>query len=263
MKRILESLAEVFVPPLGAVVTPRTRATEFLPLIRSLRPVMTEHELIRLGPEADGGYLVPDDLTGISTCFSPGVDQVSGFELHCAERGMDVFMADRSVDGPAVSHPRFKFEKKFVGATNSSDVMTLDAWVNKADVKGDLILQMDIEGAEYETIYAASDDVLLRFRVIVMEFHNLHMLLSRPFFQLVRPAFAKLLRTHTCVHIHPNNASRSVSGFGIEVARTAEFTFLRSDRIFHREFATRFPHPLDQDNVELKPLPLGKGWYSD
>ena len=31
-------------------------------------------ELIRLGSNNDGGYLVPNDLKGISACFSPGVD---------------------------------------------------------------------------------------------------------------------------------------------------------------------------------------------
>lgn len=37
-------------------------------------------DLIRLGPNGDGGYLVPDDLTGIEACFSPGVCATSEFE---------------------------------------------------------------------------------------------------------------------------------------------------------------------------------------
>jgi hypothetical protein len=38
-----------------------------------INPVITEHELMRLGADHDGGYLIPNDLDGITACFSPGV----------------------------------------------------------------------------------------------------------------------------------------------------------------------------------------------
>ena len=85
--------------------------------------------LIRLGPDSDGGYLVPDDLAGIKACFSPGVAQVSGFERDCANLGMQVFLADRSVENPPESHRLFEFTNKFVGVTTSEEFMTLDHWV--------------------------------------------------------------------------------------------------------------------------------------
>ena len=34
-------------------------------LIKTLRPLAFEPGLIRLGPNHDGGYLVPDDLKGV------------------------------------------------------------------------------------------------------------------------------------------------------------------------------------------------------
>ncbi|OYV05445.1 MAG: hypothetical protein CFE26_11565, partial [Verrucomicrobiales bacterium VVV1] len=52
-------------------------------LIQALRPLKVPAGLVRLGPPRDGGYLVPDDLTGIAACFSPGVEQQSGFEFDC------------------------------------------------------------------------------------------------------------------------------------------------------------------------------------
>lgn len=65
-----------------------TDKNEILALMKSLYPLKTEYPLIRLGPVRDGGYLVPDDLTGIEACYSPGVSAVSGFEKDCAKRGM-------------------------------------------------------------------------------------------------------------------------------------------------------------------------------
>ena len=46
-------------------------------------PVKTEHELIRIGGSKDGGYLVPNDLSGIQACFSPGVSDLADFKKIC------------------------------------------------------------------------------------------------------------------------------------------------------------------------------------
>src|SRR4029078_8659487 len=43
-------------------------------LVARWHPVATEHGLIRVGCDGDGGYLVPDDLNGIQACLSPRVD---------------------------------------------------------------------------------------------------------------------------------------------------------------------------------------------
>jgi hypothetical protein len=98
-------------------------------LMAQLHPQVTPQPLIRLGPPDDGGYVLPDDLAGIDVCFSPGVSTVSGFEKDCAELGMEIFMADYSVAGPALEHPKFHFIKKFIGPKPSANFITLDDWV--------------------------------------------------------------------------------------------------------------------------------------
>jgi hypothetical protein len=62
-------------------------------LLRAMRPVATNRQLIRIGATADGGYLIPDDLEDIRYCFSPGVAQSSAFEADLASRGIESFMA--------------------------------------------------------------------------------------------------------------------------------------------------------------------------
>jgi len=120
-------------------------------LIARLHPVTSAKALIRLGPNGDGGYLIPDDLEGIEACFSPGVCNVAGFELDCAKMGMDVFMADASVDKPPIDHAQFKFQKKFIGSSTQGNFISLEDWVISSSSKtADLLLQMDIEGYEYE-----------------------------------------------------------------------------------------------------------------
>ena len=248
---------------LGMDVGRRTRTRELGELMRALHPVDPGRELIRLGPEGDGGYLLPDDLDGIQCCFSPGVSTESGFELALAERGMRVYLADFSVDGPAESHPNFAFDKKFLGALSTETFMTLDEWKagRAPDYEGDLILQMDIEGAEFETLLSTSARLLAQFRIMVIEFHYLQELFNKPFFILASRVFQKLLQTHSVVHIHPNNCCGSIKGSGLEIPRVAEFTFHRNDRLEGDSYRQDFPHPLDRDNTRKHPLVLPECWY--
>ncbi len=261
MKPLKHVLIDRLMPRL--FMTKLTKRRDLAGLLGALRPIATEHPLIRLGPAGDGGYLVPDDLEGLSTCFSPGVSTSSDFELACAERGMSVYLADHSVGGPATKHGAFHFTKKFVGATTSDVFMTMDHWVRQAgvDPSGDLLLQMDIEGYEYETILSMPDELLTRCRVIVIEFHRLHQLWSLPFFRLASTAFRKLLQTHACVHLHPNNCRSSIHLQGMDIPRVMEFTFLRRDRFSQSSFATRFPHPLDAENTDKPQVRLPACWY--
>ena len=241
-----------------------TEDSQIRSLMTSLHPITCEKKLIRLGSALDGGYLVPDDFVGIEHCFSPGVAYASDLEYACAERGMGVFMADKSVDQPAVQHERFHFTKKYIGVTTNDKFMTLDDWVasSVADRESELFLQIDIEGFEYEVFLAASDRLMRRFRIIVAEFHRFDHLWAKPFFKIASRAFEKILQTHSCVHVHPNNGRGSIRRADIEMPLNMEFTFLRKDRIQNFDYAKKFPHPLDSDNVVGKPsLILPPCWY--
>ena len=243
--------------------TRRTKKKDIKFLLDNLRPLSCKKELIRLGHDGDGGYLVPDDLVGIEACFSPGVDRVSGFELDCANLGMKVFLADKSVEAPTITHSSFNFTRKHIGATTDRDFTTIDDWVSSSlpASESDLLLQIDIENFEYEVVLGMSEKLLKRSRIIVVEFHSLQELWNRPFFNLASRAFQKLLQTHSCVHIHPNNCLGSIKRGEIEIPLVTEFTFLRKDRIKNSSFATAFPHPLDFDNTKNASLPLPKCWY--
>ena len=55
---------------------PISRGLDTRPLLdflASLRPITTNHELIRIGGDSDDGYLIPHDLEHVEFCFSPGV----------------------------------------------------------------------------------------------------------------------------------------------------------------------------------------------
>ena len=264
MKKFLESCGITGLGFFSQFPTKATSQSDVLNLLQKLQPYTCGKNLIRIGPNGDGGYLVPDDLENIEACFSPGVDFVSGFEKEIADLGINVFLADKSVERPADEHERFQFTKKFIGATTNDDFMTLDNWVESSvpSKTSDLLLQIDIEGYEYEVFLSTPSDVLNRFRVVVAEFHNLNQLWNKPFFDLASSAIEKLLQTHSCVHIHPNNCSHPVkTKLGLELPRVMEFTFLRNDRFTEKNKQSTFPNSLDVDNTSDRTLDLPKCWY--
>lgn len=224
-------------------------------LILSLRAKMPVKPLIRIGPDQDGGYLLPDDLDGIRYAFSPGIAYESRFEAALADMGIHVFMADFSVDGPAVANERFTFLKKFIGSYNSATHITLDDWIEScigADTS-DLLLQMDIEGAEYEVLLNCSDRAINQFRIIVLEVHQMGRLFERSQFPIFQAVFRRLLRTHNVVHIHPNNYCGAVEIDGVTIPHIMELTFYRNDRPVEGFFLGKYPHPLDRPNKSNKP----------
>ena len=233
----------------GFFVTRATTPQMLDGFFKQIKPYTTDRKLIRIGGAADGGYLVPDDFEGIEVCFSPGVSDVAGFELDLAKKNIKCFMADYSVESPPCTNSLFDFEKKYLGIQNDDVFMTLESWIeNKAPGASELILQMDIEGAEYGVILNTAEESLRRFRIIVIEFHNLDAMFDRNGFDLINMTFNKLLQHFDIVHIHPNNCRPVVRCGDHAIPPVMEITFLRKDRISSRQPNRNFPHALDVKN---------------
>lgn len=233
----------------GFTVRRHLGPSDYEPIFALLRPVATEHELKRFGGDGDGGYLLPDDLDGIETCFSPGVDYVASFEEAMLARGMEIFQVDASVEKSPLTHPRNHFESKFLGIETRGIFVTLDDWVNdKAPAPtNDLMLQMDIEGAEWLSLAQVSVETLIRFRVMAIEFHDLARIAEPSSLNVFRSVLEKLNNYFDVVHIHANNCSRMLRGKSHNFPDVVEVTYLRKDRSTTRRPVDVLPHPLDHD----------------
>jgi len=258
--RELKSRFDALLEGRGQMRAQMAPAEEVRRTLSLLRPREVGLDLVRLGGDHDGGYLVPDDLTGITACFSPGVSDVADFERDLARRyGVPCFLADASVEAPPVADPLFDFERKFLGARTGPDTMRLADWVAAKARPGDreLMLQMDIEGAEFEVLFDTPAEVLDRFRIVVIELHWLQDVFLPGGQRAIELLLRRLTQHHTPVHVHPNNCCGSETRGGITVPKILEVTLLRNDRFEAARPATVFTHRLDRPNLAAKPdLPL-------
>jgi hypothetical protein len=232
-------------------------------LLNRLHPVETKIPLIRLGAHGDGGYLLPDDIEGIVGCFSPGVDNRATFEEAILKRGIPCFLADASVEGAPITSDMVHFTRKYLGVVKSDLTMTFDDWIAEhCSGSADLMLQMDIEGAEWEVLLNVSSEALRRFRIVIIEFHDLERLFDKHAFRVINAAFERLLAEFHVVHVHPNNYGGSVRRGKLMVPRVLEITLLRKDRAIPTGFVKTFPHPLDIINDPRQPdVKLSRDWY--
>ncbi|CAN2231068.1 FkbM family methyltransferase [Candidatus Planktophila dulcis] len=238
----------------NTTTTGLTPKNEVLSLLRRIRPQDNGHKLIRVGGPGDGGYLIPDDVTGISECFSPGSNKLSNFESEIADRWqIKSYICDSIEEKPSDLTAFQDFTEAWVGpATDGENYISLTHWVEeKSQSQGDLILQMDIEGAEFLTVLAASKQLLKRFRMVVIELHFLEALKNRwAYDQIYLPFFDKLLKEFDVVHLHPNNCCGTWSYGDFEFPRIIELTLHRKDRSIYLRPVSSSRNELDYPCVD-------------
>jgi hypothetical protein len=234
-----------------------TRKQDVIDLLTRLRPQDNGHSLIRVGGPCDGGYLIPDDLLGITELFSPGSNKLSNFEKEVAERWqIKSFICDSIEEQPDDLSEFQDFTTAWVGPfTDGEKLISLAQWVEeKSNSHGDLMLQMDIEGAEFQTLLAPSTELMRRFRIIVVELHFLEALKNRwAFEQIYSPFFEKILTDFDVVHVHPNNCCGTWNFGDIEFPRLIELTLHRKDRGKYLIPKKSSRNELDQPCVPMNP----------
>ena len=128
----------------------------------------------------------------------------------------------------------------------------METWIKENKSDDEMLLQMDIEGAEYQVILDTPSEILRKFRILVIEFHGFNKLAHTHSFDLISSTFYKLLKDFRVVHVHANNCCKQVKISGVEIPPFVEFTFVRKDRFIKSDNEIKLPHSLDQKNIPAR-----------
>jgi hypothetical protein len=122
---------------------------------------------------------------------------------------------------------------------------------------------MDIEGSEYISILSTPQEILTKFRIILIEFHNLEHLTEKFASEIIQATVSKILSDFYVVHIHPNNARKLSPWGGLMIPPTLEVTFIRKDRVKNTRNIEELPHKLDEPNLpETSDVRLPRYWWN-
>jgi|TARA_Y100000389_G_scaffold190489_1_gene215403 hypothetical protein len=249
----------------GTFTSKRTELSEIRSFLKTVIPRKLKVDNIRIGGNEDGGYVVPDDFEGIKYCFSPGVGNLTNFEDDLIKKKINCYLADFSVN-TTFSDELINFEKKFVGPISNENYINLKDWISsKIDYEknNDLILQLDVEGDEYDIINSLDIGTLKKFRIILIEFHQLHYIFDSFTFKKIKKVFDILNKFFYCTHIHPNNNPEFIiKEKDIMIPPVMEFSYLRKDRSETLHNDLKFPSVLDRpNNPSRSDINLPKCWY--
>ena len=224
--------------------------------LEKIKIIDSGHDLIRVGANTDGGYLLPDILDQVEYCFSPGVGNSVTFEDHLRKYNIKSFLADNTVN----YNGKYDFIKKNLNSFNDDKNIKLTDWINEKlpspdnKLNNKLLLQMDIEGSEIEVLYNVSLECLDRFKIIIIEFHHFHDIFTPLGLKIYNDLFDKILKTHNIIHIHPNNFLRTVNFLNNKISRLYEITFInKKDCKYVKKIDYSLPHKLDHRCVPSLP----------
>jgi hypothetical protein len=219
----------------GAYIRPKRNVLS-REVVDFLTPKHIGIENILVGDGNDGSYVLPDDLDGITYCFSPGVGPTSQFEAFLFDTfGIKSFLIDASVKSvPSDRFDFFEFDEKFLGASSYGRVVSLNDWINSKGPEiqtRDLLLQIDIEGSEYASLLATDDEVLKRFRIIAIELHYLDLLNVEVFANVFEQFIQKISANFVVCYARANDCCGYVKVGNYKLPRVMELTLIRKDRI--------------------------------
>lgn len=249
---------------LGLYIERQPTKDQILNSLKNLLPFETNHKLIRLGEESDGGYLIPDDLEAVEFCYSCGVGYVTEFEKQLYQKySIKSVLIDPNNLPQNIFPKKAKYYQKYLDFVDSEKNMHINNFLYP-EPKNEIILKVDIEGDEYENFISLSDNYFKKIRILVIELHDLRNLRSKFFRKIFDKIFKKLNKHFVVCHLHPNNTSKVKNIRNIPIPDMVELTLINKKRLnsIPKKIA-QIPNILDKKTDPNKQeIYIDKKWYS-
>ena len=130
---------------------------------------------ILLGEKKDGCYVLLNDFENIKYAYSFGINRNIQFDKVLADKGIDVYMYDHTINSLPYENPKFHWKKiglcgkrkKYQNMKNLEELIA----ENGHSKEKNMILKMDIEHWEFESIIDLKEKTLNQFKYIAIEYH--------------------------------------------------------------------------------------------
>ena len=249
--------------PVGEQLNANQKYYELLRERLKIKKVVGKN-FVRLGKPNDGGYIMVDNFRPAGVAYSFGIKDDVSWDWDMAARGYNIFMYDPTIDALPQNHERFHFFKEgILGIEIKEQSMnTLENFIklNGHENKEDMILKMDVEGAEWSFLSTVTSETLNQFDQMVFEFHDLTKPKDQSVMNATLACINKINKTHSLIHLHANNCGSLLilddkilfpDVLELTYVRTSNYELVDDENIF-------LPIPIDQpNNKDAQEIPLG------
>ena len=216
---------------------------------------------ILLGEKADGAYVLLDDLTNIKIAYSFGISDYIQFDKALADKGIDIYMYDHTINSLPYENPKFHWKKigicglgnQHSNMKNLEELIIENGHINEKE----MILKMDVEHWEWESLIDLKESTLNQFKYIAIEFHfrdekvyNNHNI----YYNVIK----KLSQTHQAFYVRCNGERSKKVNFGFNrICHIMEVSYVIKKGNFFKKDEAIYPiYEFDYSKPELGKLEM-------
>lgn len=191
-----------------------------------------------------------DDFGEVDACLSFGIGQNISWEQGMLQKNTGkIYCYDPMIAGLPCYDSRLLFFKQGIAGQDSSSGIykTMKTVIKDTGIcSNNLILKMDVEGAEWQFIKSTDSEIFSLFKQMTFEFHHLT---DRSRREEILECLSKLRETHIPVWIHGNNAGVAEISGDFVVPEMLEITYARKGDYVFSEKPYNCPLSIDFPNI--------------
>ena len=196
-------------------------------------------ERILIGAKKDGCYVLLNDFTNIKVAYSFGIERKIQFDRYLADKGIDIYMYDHTINSLPYNHTKFHWKKiGITGKNKSNNIMkSLEELIieNGHSSEENMILKIDVEHAEWESLKDIPSKILSQFKYILIELHFNDEIESNEEL-LYYNVLKNIYKTHQCFYLRCANRYKITNFGNNRICRYLEVSYIiKKDNKFTKD----------------------------
>ena len=183
---------------------------------------------ILVGGRKSTGYVMLDELDDIKIAYSFGIGDQAwhlSFDKELADKKIDVYMYDHTIKNLPYSNPKFHYNKVGLSGKNKKssmfksfeEILNENGHLNEKN----MILKMDIEYGEWESLLDFPENLLKNFKFMLFELHFIN-----GYFGLYSKVLAKLSKYHQIFYVHCVNCGNVLQIGDMRICSALEVSYV-------------------------------------
>ena len=216
---------------------------------------------ILLGEKYDGCYVLLDDFINIKIAYSFGISRNIQFDKALADKGIDIYMYDHTINSLPYNNTKFHWKKIGLCGVGKQypNLKNLEELINENGhtKENNMILKMDIEHWEWESIINLKESTLKQFKYIAIEFHfrdEKNYNETNIYYNVIK----KLSKTHQAFYVRCNGDRSNKINFGCNrICFIMEVSYIIKENNIFKKDETIYPmYEFDYSKPQLRKLEM-------
>ena len=184
---------------------------------------------ILIGDKKDGSYILLDDFKDIKIAYSFGISNKIEFDKALADRGIDIYMYDHTINKLPYYNSKFHWQKIGITGNNQTNdkLKTLEEliFINGHNLEKNMILKIDVEHSEWNSLNNLPDNILNQFKYILIEYH----FYKKNYIKLYYNVLKKLQKNHQVFYIRCNGRHKIITFGNNRICKYLEVSYVIKD----------------------------------